>query len=249
MLPAAPEMNAAFFTRPARSVPHERLSVRWMLVIHSAITHAFTLIREEEFDLAIAGENQITERLEDMLENRIRNRCIIAGFDSDFFGNISRGSETVNYNGIKISKKPDLVFRLRREHRTDWDQRQDAIFAECKPVDKDHRLNDHYCAVEKKTSGIERFVIGDYAWAMEQAFMIAYVRDGFSVPTHLADSLADPKRHRSLGHPSPPALTFDNEADQSPSLYSSIHQRAFIWRENGRQATPIELFHSWHCCK
>ena len=91
----------------------------------------------------------------------------------------------MNYNGGKISKKPDLVFRLRREYRTDWDQRQDAVFAECKPVDKKHRLNENYCAVGKDTSGIERFVIGDYAWAMEQAFLIAYVRDGLCIKPDL----------------------------------------------------------------
>lgn len=243
-------MTSAFFTRPVRRVPHDRLDGRWMLVIHAAIAHAFLLVREEGFDLAKAGENQVTERLEDVLENRIRIQGAIEGFDTGFFGRVTRGSETVNYSGAKISKKPDLVFHLRREHRTDWDQRQDAIFAECKPVDKEHRLNDHYCAVGKKTSGIERFVIGDYAWAMQQAIMIGYVRGGFRLRPHLIEALADPKRHRELGCPS--TLTWvpgdETAANSSHGFCATIHQRSFSWRENGQQASPIELYHSWHSC-
>jgi len=35
--------------------------------------------------------------------------------------------------------------------------------------------------------------------------MIGYVRDGFRIDPHLVDSLADPKRHKSLGSPTRPA--------------------------------------------
>ncbi|MFT3991050.1 MAG: hypothetical protein QM680_06525 [Luteolibacter sp.] len=212
-----------------------------------AITHAFTLIRAEKFDLASAGENQVTERLEDMLENCIRNRGVIEGFDSNFFGKVARGSETVNYCGKKISKKPDLIFNLRREHRTDWDQRQDAIFVECKPVDKKHRLGDHYCAVGKTTSGIERFVIGDYAWAMEQAMMIAYVRDGFQILSHLAESLVAPNTRAALGEPSILTCVVEANNEHCQGLYCTSHQRLFPWAD-GRPATPIDLYHTWHEC-
>jgi hypothetical protein len=218
------------------------VGIRFVLAAHFAITRAFELIRQEGWVLASAGENQITERLEDYLENRIRNRGEVDGFDNNYFGPVSRGSEVVNYNGIKISKKPDLILKLRREDRVDWDQRQDALFAECKPVDKKHLLKDHYCAAGKDCTGIERFVIGDYAWAMEEALMIGYIRDGFAIYPHLAEALRNPARRAELGQPGEPF-----QFDGAIPLYRTTHQRNFVWND-GRAATAIDLFHSWHDC-
>ncbi|MGP8200299.1 MAG: hypothetical protein ACLQU4_12440 [Limisphaerales bacterium] len=139
-----------------------------MLVAHAAVAAAFIIIRKQGFDLRNAGENAITNQLEGVLRNDLLNRGTVEGFDRRFFGPVTRGSEVENYNGEKISKKPDLVFHLQRENAL-WDQRQDAIFAECKPVDRDHSLSANYCAVGTDRVGVERFVIGDYAWAIHIA--------------------------------------------------------------------------------
>jgi hypothetical protein len=117
------------------------------------LTAAFVIIRGRGFDLRNAGENAITNKLEDVLMNDILNLGTVDGFDRQFFGPVTRGSEVENYDGKKISKKPDLVFHLQRENAV-WDRRQDAIFAECKPVDKSHPLSGHYCAVDKDCTGI-----------------------------------------------------------------------------------------------
>lgn len=243
-------MSPEFFTRRhARfKVPHDRIGVRWVLIVHLAITRAFELIRERHWPIASALENEITEMLEDVLENSVRNRGEVAGFDTEFFGKVSRGSETVSFNGTKISKKPDLVFALRREHRIEWDQRQDALFAECKPVDRAHPLSGHYCAVGKDCTGIERFVIGDYAWAMEEALMIGYVRDGLRVDPHLAAALNHTASRHLLGDPTPPeAIEVIVTEGRMVVLHCTIHQRRFPWPD-GRAASAIDLFHSWHDC-
>jgi hypothetical protein len=154
--------------------------------------------------------------------------------------------EVVNYNSTKKSKRPDLCFELRRERSFEFIQEQDALFAECKPVDRKHKLKDHYCAVGKDCTGIERFIIGDYAWAMEQAFMIGYVQDGFRIHPGLAEELADPEKCAGLGEPSQLAVV-GMESGLGIPLYQSVHRRTFQWT-HGRPATPIELFHSWHDC-
>lgn len=242
--------DSSFFTqRPTTrfTMPHEPLGERWLLVVHAAVTAAFVIIREHGFDLRKAGENAITNKLEEVLRNDLLNRGTVEGFDKQFFGPVTRGSEVENYNGQKISKKPDLVFHLQRENIL-WDQRQDALFAECKPVDKDHSLNANYCAVGTDRTGIERFVIGDYAWAMEEAFMIGYVRDDFAVHPHLAAALQDKARRSKLGNPtSPVSIGLMIGGGDPPVLYQTIHQRSFIWR-NGQPATPIAVGHSWHNC-
>lgn len=243
-------MSALVFSRPPPRyrVPHDRVGIRLIIAAHLAVTRAFEIIRQETKSLAVAQENQITELLEDVLENRIRNRGLVESFDTGSFGSVSRGSEVVNYNGTKISKKPDLIFKLRREHRADWDQRQDALFAECKPVDKNHKLKDHYCAVAKDCTGIERFVIGDYAWAMEEALMIGYVRDGLQINPHLEKVLQDPIRRLGLGNPTMLETTVLSRPDgRACDIHQTTHQRAFSWA-SGEPATPIILFHSWHDC-
>lgn len=244
-----PDADSSFFTRrPAARfvVPHSPLGERWLLVVHAAVTTAFHIIRERGFDLRNAGENVITNNLEGVLMNDLLNRGTVEGFDRQFFGPVTRGSEVENYNGEKISKKPDLVFHLQRENSL-WDRRQDAIFAECKPVDRDHSLSANYCAFGTDRVGVERFVIGDYAWAMHEAMMIGYVRDGFRIDPHLVESFADPKRHKSLGSPTRP-MSILTDCEGSEPLHQTRHERLFTWKENGRLATSITLYHSWHDC-
>jgi hypothetical protein len=244
-----PDIDTSFFTRRSAArftVPHAPLGDRWLLVTHAAVTAAFRIIRERGFDLRNAGENAVTNKLEDVLVNDLLNRGTVDGFDHIFFGPVTRGSEVENYNGQKISKKPDLVFHLQRESAL-WDRRQDALFAECKPVDHDHSLSANYCAVGTDRVGVERFVIGDYAWAMQEAMMIGYVRDGFRIHPHLAKSLADPRYHKSLGSPPTPSPV-PSGCDGTEELHQTRHLRLFTWKETGQSATPITLYHSWHDC-
>lgn len=242
-------MNRSFFTHPAPvyKVPHDSISVRWLLIVHRAVARAFQLMRDEGISLANALEDDITIKLENVLNNQVLNREEIEGFNRVFFGKIRRVI-VVNFDGTRKSKKPDLCFELQRESRLDWDQLQDAIFAECKPVDGKHPLKDHYCAVNSDRAGIARFVTGDYAWAMQEAFMIGYIREGMVVDSHLAAALLDETRRGGLGDPTPPELIApSNSSSSSVALYRTAHQRIFTWR-SGQRATPITLYHSWHDC-
>lgn len=240
-------MKPNFFTQ-CYKVPHDRIGIRKMLVVHLAITRAFELMREEAFVFGSALENDITIKLENVLNNRVLNRGEVDGFDRSFFGKVRR-VEIVNYDGTKKAKKPDLCFDLQRENQVDWDQLQDALFAECKPVDKKHLLKDHYCAVGKDCTGIERFVVGDYAWAMEEGFMIGYVRDGFTIYPHLAEALKEKSKRTYLGDPTSLVdIKAANDSANAATLHKSTHKRLFSWMD-GPAATPIDLFHSWHNCE
>ena len=99
----------------------------------------------------------------------------------------------------------------------------------------------------KKSSGIERFVCGAYASAMEQALMIAYVRDGFQITRQLADTLAISKTRAGLGQPTALSCVIKATSKECQGLYLTNHQRLFSWPD-GRHASPIDLYHSWHNC-
>lgn len=239
-------MSPGFFTRSIYQVPHPRLKERWIAATHLALVRGFEMIRSEGLDLANAGEDDVTDWLEDMLENRLM-RDDSGDLDTSFIRSVTRESATANHDGSSIGRKPDLVIRLTREVCLTHDRRHDALFAECKPVGRKHPLSKHYCAVGKKTSGIERFVCGAYASAMEQGILIAYVRDGFHIIRNLAVSLAAPKSRAGLGEPSALSCVIEANNKHCQGLYLTTHQRLFVW-PNGKPATPIDLFHSWHEC-
>lgn len=246
-------MSLGYFTRSYR-VPHPRLDPRWIATVHLALVCAFEMIRSDGFDLASAREDDISFKLEEVLMNRL-----LCGSESEldlsFIVNVTRESATANHDQSSLGRKPDFVFHLNRRELCHTHNRvQDCLFAECKPVGRAHPLRDHYCAVEKtnsgkehKTSGMERFIRGGYASAMEQGIMIAYVRDGFQITRHLADALLVPKLRNGLGQPSALACIVETNRIFSQGLYITTHQRLFSWPD-GNPATPIDLYHSWHEC-
>ncbi|MCF7790097.1 MAG: hypothetical protein K9N47_28525 [Prosthecobacter sp.] len=239
-------MSAGFFTGTYH-VPHPRLNVRWIGAVHLALVRAFELIRADGFDLTNASEDGITFKLEQTFENRLLP-ADDEDLDLSFIRSVTRESALANHDESSIGRKPDLVFRLnRRELSHTHDRLQDCLFAECKPVDRQHSLRDHYCAVGKKTSGIERFVCGAYASAMEQALMIAYVRDGVQITHHLAESLAVQKTRAGLGEPSTLLCVIAATDQYCQGLHLTTHQRLYSWSD-GRPATPIDIYHSWHLC-
>ncbi len=239
-------MNLGFFTRTYR-VPHPRISERWIAVVHLALQRAFESIRADGFDLANANEDAITFKLEEEFMNRLIPDDN-SDLDLSFIANVTRESATANHDESSIGRKPDLVFHLNRRELCQTHNRvKDCLYSECKPVDHEHRLNKHYCAIGKKTSGIERFVTGAYASAMEQGMMIAYVRDGFQITPHLAQALATPEARTGLGEPSHLICVIPGKNTPCQGLYLTTHERLFTWQD-GAKATPIDLYHSWHEC-
>ena len=242
-------MSRGFFTSARAQtyrVPHPRVPERWIAAVHLALVRAVVLIRSDGRDLANADEDDITYWLEDKLENRLM--CDDSSdLDLSFIRSVTRESATANHDEKSKGRKPDLVFRLQRELCQTHNRVQDSLFSECKPVDVKHPLHAHYCAVGKKTSGIERFVIGAYASAMEQGIMIGYARDKFCITRDLADSLAKPETRVGLGEPSALLCVIAASSPHCQGLYLSTHKRHFPWVD-GRAATPIDLYHSWHDC-
>ena len=169
-------MNATGFFTESRQhrLPHPAVSVRIILTTHAALLKAFELLRTDPpngFNLATAKEDEITRQLHGLLEDRLLATKEVEGFNRRRIKNVVRAPEISNYDGTHPAKKPDLVlFLLNREHLSTRSS-QDGIFAECKPVDNDHSIGAHYC-----DRGIVRFIQGDYAWAMQDGMLIAYVR-------------------------------------------------------------------------
>lgn len=230
-------------------LPHPPLDDSILLITHNAVCCGLSLLRKSppvDFTLAAAHEDEITRQLHWILENRLRQTGEVPGFDERVFHKVWRAPEVTNFDGKHPAKKPDLVFGLARDEPLILSS-LDALFVECKPVGKSHPIGSHYC-----DKGTSRFINGDYAWAMQEGMMLAYVRHGNTLSASLSPVLASDPRPTQLGQPSPLALVPNSNAIPfAEALHVTNHQRNFLWPQgkgNAGNAGSIRIFHSWHDC-
>jgi hypothetical protein len=146
-----------------------------------------------------------------------------------------REANVRNYKGDKLDCQPDLTFRPLRGQVPFKSSVMGAIFVECKPIDSQHHVGSAYCK-----EGISRFVKGDYAWAVDRALMLAYVRNICELPNGLSyvlDQKEEASKYQLLQKPSPAGNTIGGDA-----VYSTVHNRPAI---NAAEPAPITLHHLW----
>jgi hypothetical protein len=241
-----------FFTLGVRPdqyhLPHPRLGLPVILLLRRVLLRAFSKLRDQGFPLATALEDRVTEQLLHVIENDLRQTGEIAGFNSVFYERVVRHAPVTNYSGEKLAKAPDLSFKLRDSstERRPVISSHDALFVECKPVDPGHAAGGAYC-----DDGLVRFVNGDYAWAMQEAVMLAYARNGRTIAKHLMPAMCTSKRSASLGVVLPPQVCADVRgepcADAEP-VHVSQHRRNFLWPDGKGRANDIIVYHLWHRC-
>ena len=148
---------------------------------------------------------------------------------------VSRGQESISFDGRRLETRPDLSIHLTRRNFNF------PLVAECKLIDRPHdKTVNLYC-----TQGLIRFVVGDYAWMSREAFMLAYVRDGSSIGGSLRHQLMKCQ----VKTPDPCAterLPIDR-AYTSTDLAHSRHVRRFIYQSPtaNTDPCPIDLWHLW----
>jgi hypothetical protein len=238
---------AGFFSdRIDFRLPHPPLDTSVLFVAHDAISFCLKLLRDSPpngFALGTAREDEITRQLHWILENRVRTSNEVAGFDERIFRRIWRAPEFTNFDGRHPGKKPDLVFELSRDEPLVLSS-HDGLFVECKPVGVSHSISRNYC-----DEGAARFVQGDYAWAMQEGMMLAYVRNNFTIETHLKPVLTTAPQSSKLGLASGVEAVAGGAASAfSECLHVTTHTRGFQWPQQNGQAQPIRIFHSWHEC-
>lgn len=227
-------MTIGFFTEGiALTLPHPKISQRTIMLLCKVIERAWQLLKEHpptEFDLQTADEDTITHLLVEIIENRLRMNGEIGGFDYAMFGRATREHVVTNYDKRHINKRPDIFFDLKRDKLPVLSD-QDGLFVECKPVDSSHTVLSCYC-----NKGLVRFVDGDYAWAMQDALMVGYVKKPYTF-TKFSAALDNQNNNidlKTIAH-----------SESTQGLYRSRHKRTFNWLERHGQACPIEVSHLW----
>jgi hypothetical protein len=229
-------------------LPHPALGLPVILFLRRVLLRAFEKLRDRGFPLATEREDRVTEQLFNVLENDLRQTGEIAGFNPTFYDRVVRHAEVTNYNEQKLAKTPDLSFKLRYagEEPRPVVSSHDALFVECKPVDADHAAGSAYC-----DDGLIRFVNGDYAWAMQDAMMLAYVRNDRTIAKHLTPAMAVPSRQASLGIVGEIEVCPGHAAAAcavAEAVHVTRHRRDFRWPDGKGLATDITVYHLWHRC-
>jgi hypothetical protein len=228
------------------SLPHPPLGLPVILLIRRVLLRAFALLREQNFQLAAASEDEVTAALRSVIQNNLRESGSVAGFSKRTYNPVIRQGQWANYNGSVLTKTPDLCFSLRddsQEPRAILSE-FNALFVESKPVDKKHSVGGKYC-----DDGLVRFVRGDYAWAMQEAMMLGYARDGRTIASNLIPVMSDSERLQSLATIDLPEICSHPQAvsvQAAEAIYISRHRRNFPWRDNKGNATDIHIYHMWH---
>ncbi len=241
-----------FFTHGIRPedyrLPHPRLGLPVILLVRRVLVRAFEILSEGGRSLAMQDEDSVTMALRNIIENDLRQNGRVPGFNRHTFDFVSRPAQVENFDHTKRGKAPDLCFRLRNDEEEPRPVLpvHDALFVECKPVDKTHAAGGAYC-----DNGLCRFIDGDYAWAMEEAMMLGYTRANRTIATHLIPAMQEPKRREALKTvelPRPVLLTEAANGPETETLHVSRHRRGFTWLDGKGPATDIWIYHSWHRC-
>jgi hypothetical protein len=236
---------AGFFTTgldPADyDLPHPRIELPVILVIRRALLKAFQILRLNHFPLATAKEDEVTTALANVIENKLRLAGGVPGFDRYTFDRVIRHASTTTSDGTRIKKEPDLQFNLRADDGARIISTQFALFIEAKPVDRSHPAGSKYC-----DEGLQRFIDGEYAWAMQDVMMLGYARHGRSIERHLIPAMREvprPSELATIQYPHPEAGT---AAENAEPLHLSLHTRRIALSDNRTSEGSLWVYHSWH---
>jgi hypothetical protein len=229
-------MTVGFFTQGVDFIlPHPQIPPQTIFLICKVIKRAWQILEKtppSNFIIQSADEDTITQVLVDeIIENRLRKSGEVDGFNCALFGKVIREPKITNFNKKHPDKMPDIFFDLKRDQLSILSN-QDGLFVECKPVDQKHLIFSCYC---KK--GLIRFIDGDYAWAMQDALMVGYVKTPYSFKK-FASILDDKKKNDDM-------RVIDHNEDDEYSSYCSCHKREFEWPENRGHACPVKISHLW----
>lgn len=229
------------WTRPVPPSRPSAIAPALLAVVENALSEAWRALLVEvangHFSICGAHEDTITEKLQIILgELHAADPEVVPGYSEFSIG--SRDSKLRSHDGEHLDRQPDLTFYPLRGSIQTTNSLLAGIFVECKPIDSGHPILSTYCK-----EGLIRFIRGDYAWAVDHALMVGYVRNRCWLPDGLAPCIENYRKtmqYRFLGSPIALAPTTSGDA-----MYQSRHERTFTLSSPLEPGNPITLHHLW----
>jgi hypothetical protein len=225
------EDQVAELTR-GQSLPLGPIRGFHLMFIAEVLTRASEdLLSKWPATLLSGGETEINA----LIESRLNTLLDEDKLWSQLVRCVARGKETVSYDGSHLEKQPDLSIYL--TYRTP----SFPLVVECKLIDAPSgKKIELYCS-----QGLARFLRGEYAWAVREAFMLGYVRDGSTIFSCLKPFLAQSKASKPDTYKTE-ALPTSMPGHGSAELARSRHKRAFRYIGNPQnEPGTIAVWHLW----
>ena len=212
-------------------LPLPAIDMAYLDIIAESLSRAFDDVRTRHpVTVASGSEAEVTA----LLEARLNTLLEQDPFWGQLVMYVVRGKETVSFDGSHLEKRPDLSIYLSSR------ERNFPLVAEAKILDSHAAKTEAmYC-----DNGLCRFLVGDYAWANQEALMVAYVRDGSSINGKLVPFLSTAMKQI------PPLYSV--EALPSPGNGPgdrawSRHERSFAYHHQAPPTDPgaINILHLW----
>ena len=203
-----------------------------LIIIAESLARAFEDVRRRYPETVMSGtEAEVTALLQSRLMGLLEEDL----FWGQLVLSVSRGSESLSFDGSHLEKRPDLSLALSNRDRF-------ALVIEAKIIDHDQAKTVRLYA----ENGIRRFVEGEYAWGRREAVMLAYVRDASSIDMTLTPFLSEDmgkEQKEYLTETLPVAI-----GEIPPQVAYSRHQRSFTYVNRDPPAHlpgPISVWHLW----
>jgi len=214
-------------------LPLHAVDAMHLELIAESLSRAFQDIRSAHPETVASGdEAEVTA----LLEARLNTLAEQNTFWRQLVMLVVRGKESVSFDGSNIEKRPDLSIYLSDRSRNF------PLIAEAKVLDHSTaKTVTLYC-----NKGLCRFLQGEYAWASQEAFMLAYVRDGSSINGQLTPLLAKDMTLASARYATQMLPT--SVGNGASDLAWSRHARAFEYIHQAppiHTPGPITVWHLW----
>ena len=211
---------------PLPAIPEDHL-----LVLAEGLYKAFQDLCIQCLNTMTSGdEPEVTALIEARLNSMIDQNLIWR----QLVQCVARGSENISFNGSHLAKRPDFSIYLSER------KRNFPLVVEAKILDSPKRKTiASYCQ-----HGLARFINGEYAWGNQEAFMIAYVRDGSSINTTLRHFL---QRASMTPRYFVQQLPIHIGPKKIPDLAHTRHGRPFVYNNQTppNNPGPISIWHLW----
>jgi len=210
-----------------KQLPLPEIDPAILEIIAECLRFAYREIVKNSATVISCDEAEITALLETEINEQIGQDIFL----TQLVMNAVRGKESISFDGSHIEKRPDISIYLTGR------ERNFPLIVEAKILDaKTDKTIKMYCE-----NGLHRFLVGDYAWASQEAFMLAYVRDSSTIHGKLTPLLC--KETKRYAVQALPVTTND-----CSSLAQSQHARAFTYPTKiPSQNVPgsITVWHLW----
>lgn len=190
---------------------------------------AFDTAKEEEISFAIALTLELVQSTDSPMVSEFLEVFSIAPPEP----------KLDNFNRSSISKKCDFFFG-RLHHQRGTRPNQNGMFVEAKLVSPKHPMG-YYVS-----TGLQRFLNGDYAWAMPQAMLLGYCRATSQVlPDSLADHFARESGRKAQELAVIKGPTAFAKSRVKPRMHWSSHRRPQTLPSSGHPLGDICVYHLW----